>query len=239
MITAQYFIANWKMNVPALPVWVRDVSQAMLGREAQVVLCPPFTRLSAAQMVLTDTGMALGAQDCHAQENGAYTGDVSALMLRQVGCTHVILGHSERRAQHHETDAMVRAKVACALAHGLTPILCIGESLEVRESGDAEKMVTQQLLACMPDMDDDDEIIIAYEPIWAIGTGKTPGCDEIEAMHAAIKKQLHKRAPLVYGGSVNIGNAADILALPSVDGVLVGGASLDAAQFATIINAGK
>lgn len=238
MSGSQVFIANWKMNVPALPAWVRDVSQAMLGREASVVLCPPFTRLSAAQMVLTDTGIALGAQDCHAAEQGAFTGDVSALMLRQVGCTHVIVGHSERRAQHHESDAVVRAKVAAALAHGLTPVLCIGESLEVREAGKAEEVVTKQLLDCLPDSDDDDDIIIAYEPIWAIGTGKTPAPDDIEAIHGVIKKQLHKPCALVYGGSVNIGNAADILALPSVDGVLVGGASLDAAQFATILKAG-
>lgn len=237
MIT--YFIANWKMNVPALPAWVRDVSHSLLGREANVVLCPPFTRLSAAQMVLTETGIMLGAQDCHAQEKGAFTGDVSALMLRQVGCSHVILGHSERRAQHHESNDMVRAKVSAALEHGLVPILCIGESQAERESGNAEEFVTKQLLACLPKMDEDDEIILAYEPIWAIGTGKTPTLEQIESIHHTIKKQLEKPVPLVYGGSVTIGNAADILALPSVDGVLVGGASLDAGSFSGIITSGS
>lgn len=223
------------MNAPALPAWVKAVAEARLGSLHEVVLCPPFTQLAAANMVLSGTGIALGAQDCHDQPQGAFTGDISAQMLRRAGCDYVIVGHSERREQHHETSAQVKGKASAAIEAGLTPILCVGESLAQREAGNALEVVAQQLAESLPDAADG--CIIAYEPIWAIGSGLTATTDDIALMHQHLKKILDKPLPVLYGGSVKPANSAEICALSAVDGVLVGSASLNGDDFAAIIGA--
>lgn len=228
-----YFIANWKMNSQPLPAWVQHMAMAHLNDADQIVLCPPFTQLAAAQMVLTNTTIDLGAQDCHADDSGAFTGDVSADMIKRLGCGYVIVGHSERRHHHHETNAQVMAKAAAALRHGLTPIVCVGESLTERDASTTLAVIDAQLDG-LPDSED---MIIAYEPVWAIGSGQTPSMGQIAEVHAHIKKRLHKPLPVVYGGSVKPDNAAEMLAVDGVDGLLVGGASLDASAFAAIVNA--
>jgi triosephosphate isomerase len=229
------FIANWKMYSPPLPVWAKRVSEARFGSDAHIVLCPPFTQLAAAQMVLNGTEVDLGAQDCHYKDEGAFTGDVSANMLKRAGCSYAIVGHSERRQYHHETNEIVKAKADSAMDHGLEPIICVGESLAQREAGEQETVVAQQLSQCIPARAE--PYVIAYEPIWAIGTGKTASADDIAKMHAFIKKQLDSEASILYGGSVKPANAAEILGLDGVDGVLVGSASLKPEDFAAIIEA--
>lgn len=257
----QAIIANWKMHSPNLADWAANISPAALASEAEIVLCPPFTQLLAAQMLCERAGLALGAQDCHAENEGAFTGDISAEMLQRSGCRYVIVGHSERRAHHGETDAMVAAKAERALAHELTPIICIGESLQEYEAGETLKVLERQIKQSVPGSaqrgqeaepsvrealrltaeasrpEQEQNIILAYEPIWAIGSGKTPDNEAIGAAHAHIKKHLERALPVVYGGSVKPGNAAEILALEGVDGVLVGSASLKPEDFAAIINA--
>ncbi len=195
---------------------------------ATIILCPPFTLLAEA-----GTKFALGGQDCHAQAQGAHTGDISAAMLKDAGCTYVIVGHSERRQNHGETDASVHAKAGAALTAGLTPIVCVGETLEQRKSGRAEAVVAQQIRESAPQ----GEFILAYEPIWAIGTGETASEADIAAMHRHIKTLLPANTPVLYGGSVKASNAKEILYIPGVDGVLVGGASLKAEEFCAIIDA--
>lgn len=230
-----YIIANWKMHTPPMPAWVQSVAMACPDDDVQVVVCPPFTRLSAGQMVLANTPIALGGQDCHEKEEGAFTGDVSAKMLRQCGCSYVLVGHSERREHHGETNEQVKAKAEVAVEHGLVPIICIGESQEEREGGNALPVIERQIAESVPPLDA--LMIIAYEPVWAIGSGKTPTCEEVAEAHDVIKKQLHKPLPVVYGGSVKPANASEILTIDHVDGVLVGGASLDGESFARIIKA--
>ena len=229
------FIANWKMYSPPLPAWAKRVAEARFGSDAQVVLCPAFTQLAAAQMVLNGTEIELGAQDCHYKDEGAFTGDISANMLKRVGCSYAIVGHSERREYHHETNETIKAKADSAMDHGLTPVICVGESLAEREAGEQEAVVAQQLAQCIPARAE--AYVIAYEPVWAIGTGKTASADDIAKMHGYIKKQLDSAPPVLYGGSVKPANAAEILALEGVDGVLVGSASLKPEDFAAIIEA--
>lgn len=231
----KYLIANWKMHSPPLPAWAQAVSKASVREDDQIVLCPPFTQLAAAQMVLANTNIALGAQDCHYKDEGAFTGDIAADMLKRVGCAFVIVGHSERRQYHHEDDAMVQAKADNAIDHGLVPIICVGESLAEREAGQAEAVVRAQLEASVPNRDE--PMLVAYEPVWAIGTGLTAQTADIMAMHTHMKKILAQPLPVLYGGSVKPANAAAILSLECVDGVLVGSASLQAESFSQIIQA--
>lgn len=235
----KYVIANWKMNHCVLPAWTQAVAMALVDDEVSAVLCPSYTQLAAAQMVLQNTPILLGAQDCHTEQKGAHTGDISAEMLKRSGCSYVIVGHSERRDAHYESDEDVLLKAQAALAQGLSPIICIGELDEERADAQAQAVVSAQIeLAVKPLLKDyADEIIIAYEPIWAIGTGKVPTIQEITQMHELIKKMVGNESVVVYGGSVKPDNAREILALESVDGVLVGGASLDAQAFANIIRA--
>ncbi len=210
-----------------------------------ILICPPTTLISGAAQAAAGSAIKIGAQDCHSQSEGAHTGDVSAAMLKDAGATHVILGHSERRADHGEKDETVRAKTSAALAHGLVPIVCIGETLEERESGSTLSVISAQLTGSLPDDAAPDQLIIAYEPIWAIGTGLTPTTDQIAEAHAHMRAELGKRfGPdeadkfrLLYGGSVKPANAADIFAVADVDGALVGGASLQASDFSPIISA--
>ena len=226
-----YFIANWKMHHQPLPAWVQHMAMVHVHEDDHIVLCPPFTQLAAAQMVLTNTTLDLGAQDCHAEEKGAFTGDISAEMLKRSGCSYAIVGHSERRHYHGENNTQVMAKAAAVLRQGLCPIVCIGEQLAERKAGNTLRVLDAQL-----DGLPEGELIVAYEPVWAIGSGLTPTTEQIAEVHTHIKKRLHKGGVVVYGGSVKPENAAEILATQGVDGVLVGGASLDAGMFGKIVN---
>lgn len=234
---------NWKMHgsvaeAASLAGAVRD---GAAGLPADLLVCPTFLHVAGVAALLAGAPVAVGAQDCHAAPKGAHTGDVAAPMLRDAGATHVILGHSERRADHAETDAAVRAKAEAAAAAGLVPIVCVGETDAERLAGQAEAVVERQLAASLPDTFAG---IIAYEPVWAIGTGRTPTEADIAAIHGTIRARLVARfgaaggaMRILYGGSMKPGNAQAILALPNVDGGLVGGASLVAADFLAIARA--
>ena len=236
---------NWKMNgLTAALAEVEKLGALLAGQAVagDVAICPPATLLMAMSAKAGGLGIATGGQDCHAEASGAHTGDISAEMLKDAGAAYVIVGHSERRADHGETDAAVRAKAEAAIRAGLTPIICVGETRAEREAGQAEAVVERQLAGSVPD--GDDGIVIAYEPVWAIGTGLTPTNDDIAAMHAAIRKLLAGRfgskgegTRILYGGSLKPGNAREILAVENVDGGLVGGASLLANDLHAIISA--
>lgn len=223
---------------------IEALAQAHPDPGCEILICPPATLLHRAAQAAQEGGIALGGQDCHAEAAGAHTGDVSAAMLRDAGARYVILGHSERRADHGETDAQVRAKAEAALAAELLPVICVGETLEDREAGRARDVVTAQLSGSLPHLGASD-IVIAYEPVWAIGTGRVPGTAEIGEMHETLRAVLMdrlgaakaSRIRLLYGGSVKGSNAAEIFAVPDVDGALVGGASLTAADFSPIVAA--
>lgn len=217
---------------------IADTAQAYPG--VDVAVCPPFTLLAA--MTQGVPGLTIGAQDCHPKASGAYTGSIAAPMIVDAGASLVIVGHSERRGDLGESDALVQAKATAALDHGLSVILCVGEPLDVREAGGAIDFVLAQVAASLPSSlpDDASRFSIAYEPIWAIGTGKTATVDDIAAMHGAIRGALGAAGAgtrILYGGSVTADNAGAILALEDVDGALVGGASLTAEKFAPIIAA--
>ncbi|GHA12020.1 triosephosphate isomerase [Devosia pacifica] len=209
-----------------------------------VVICPPATILAAASAQGALSGILTGGQDCHPEGQGAHTGDISAGMLADAGAQYVIVGHSERRQDHGESNDLVRLKAGAALGAGLKPIICVGESESERDAGEAESVVAAQIDASVPDAASAHDISIAYEPVWAIGTGRTPSHDEIERMHNSIRKQLEERfgergagIRILYGGSVKPMNARDILSIENVNGALVGGASLLANDFYTIISA--
>ena len=210
---------------------LRDHANAAGARpRCEVLVCPPATLLSTVGGILAGSGIALGGQDCHAAPKGAYTGDISAEMLADLGCSYVILGHSERRQGHGETDAVVRGKIAGAWRAGLVAILCVGETQRQRQAGEAIEIVSSQLAGSIPDTATAATLVIAYEPIWAIGTGLTATIEDIAAMHAEIRSRIPSGTRILYGGSVNPKNADAILHLSDVDGALVGGASLDAAD---------
>lgn len=241
----RFVVGNWKMNgsraMAASFVAETLKSHALPHRSVVAVICPPFPLLYEMAAMLRDAPLALGAQNCHAEREGAYTGEISAPMLQEAGCQYVILGHSERRAHGHETDAEIARKVASALAAELTPIICVGESLAEREAGRAEEVAVRQLLHSLPEVGQQ-SIIVAYEPVWAIGTGLTPTADDIIAMHAVLANTLERergitaaQCPILYGGSVKPANAGEILDLPHVGGVLVGGASLNAESFCAMV----
>ncbi len=198
-----------------------------------LAVCPPATALAAIRDALTGSEIAWGGQDCHSESQGAYTGDIAAAMLADLGCRYVIVGHSERRQYHGETDATVRAKAEAAQAAGLTPIICVGESRAEREAGQAETVVGRQFTGSCPDTGGSG-FVLAYEPVWAIGTGLTPSIDDIAAMHRFIAKELGDKTTVLYGGSVKPANAGEILAVDAVGGALVGGASLKAEDFLAI-----
>ena len=238
---------NWKMN--GLKTALAEIRALRRGladdpAHADVLVCPPATLIMEAAKAAEGSPIAIGGQDCHALASGPYTGDISAEMLRDAGATAVIVGHSERRQYHGETNEEVAGKVKAARRAGLIPILCVGESNAEREAKQAVPVVTQQLEASIPSGVDATNLTIAYEPIWAIGTGKTPTRQDIAEMHAAIRASLASRfaaasraVRILYGGSVKPDNAAEILGVPNVDGALVGGASLKAADFLAIIRA--
>ncbi|HVH76840.1 MAG TPA: triose-phosphate isomerase [Stellaceae bacterium] len=232
---------NWKMNglVADATALAQELARLAAAQPpaAELLVCPPFTLLGLVGRLLGGSAVALGGQDCHAAAKGAHTGDVSAEMLQDLGCRYVILGHSERRADHDEGDAAVRGKILAAWRAGLAAILCVGETRAEREAGRAEAVVAAQLEGSMPQGTDAGRLVVAYEPIWAIGTGLTPTGEDITRMHAAIRARIPEGVRILYGGSVNPGNAAAIFALAEVDGALVGGASLKAQDFWAIARA--
>ena len=241
----QKFIAgNWKMNGRLAEV---DAIKAIADGVAaypnvETALCLPSTLISAAAHAVP--GFAIGGQDCHMAQSGAHTGCVSADMLKEAEASLVIVGHSERRAAQYETDADIRAKSLAAKAAGLSAIVCVGETEAERDAGDAEKIVLGQLAASVPDEAAGDWLSVAYEPVWAIGTGRIPSTDDVAAMHLAIRNALTARfgdegsaIHILYGGSMNGDNAASLLAIPNVDGGLIGGASLNTEKFLPIVAA--
>jgi len=231
---------NWKMN--GSRQFARDLVKGLADQlattklAADVLVCPPFpyieTVLSAA-----GSGLLVGAQDCHAKVSGPHTGDVAAAMLADLGCGYVILGHSERRTDHGESSAIVQAKAAAALAAGLVAIVCVGETEAERDRGETIKIVEKQIVESLPSGATAANLVIAYEPVWAIGTGRTPTNGDVEAVHKAIRGLISQKLAdgglvrILYGGSVKPGNAAELMAIPEVNGALVGGASLKVEDF--------
>ena len=237
---------NWKMNLlrAEAVALARGVAEALgggRGLAADVALCPPFTALHAVNEVLAGTAMALGAQDCHEKPAGAFTGSVSAPMLKDAGCRYVIVGHSERRHGLGETDALVAAKTGAAWNAGLVPILCLGETAAERDAGRTLEIVRRQLAGSLPK--GALPVVIAYEPVWAIGTGRVATEADIATVHRALRAELAKartdgaNIPVLYGGSVKADNAKAILDVEEVGGLLVGGASLEAKGFSAIVRA--
>ena len=250
MTTKTKLIAgNWKMNGSLTGnAALIEILREHIGRPAsEVVVCVPAPYLQQVQALLAGSPIDLGAQDVSAEPQGAFTGEHSAAMLKDFGVRYVIVGHSERRKYHRETDEEVAAKTAAALSHGITPIVCVGETLQQRDAGRTAEVVKRQLAAvihvnghCIS------EIVVAYEPIWAIGTGQTAAPEQAQAVHALLRAQLHHAASehaadikILYGGSMNASNAAELLAQPDIDGGLIGGASLVAPNFLQIIAAAR
>ena len=235
---------NWKMNgVKASLTEVSALIAAHPNPKSEVLLCPPAT-LVAAMAEVAAGKIAVGGQDCHMKASGAHTGDIAAAMLRDCGATHVILGHSERRADHGETNAIVRAKAEAARAEGLVTVICVGETEAQRDAEETLEIVGKQLFDSTPEGATGANTVIAYEPVWAIGTGRTPTLAQIAEVHDFLRSELVARfgaegaaVRLLYGGSVKPSNATEIFATSNVDGALVGGASLKAADFGAILSA--
>lgn len=239
---------NWKMHktvTEALEL-IQELGKMVVGAEkAEVVVCPPFTALYPARGTLGTAGIKLGAQDVYWENQGAFTGEISPLMLKDVGCDYVIIGHSERRQFFGETDETVNKKLKAALAQGLTPILCVGESLAEREAGATEQLVGSQVKSDLTGLTSEQVsgMVIAYEPIWAIGTGRTASADDANAVCAFVRRTVAEefgsavaaKVRVQYGGSVKPDNIAELMSKSDIDGALVGGASLDAATFAKIV----
>lgn len=238
-------VGNWKMH--GSHAANAELLQGVLGARpfgAEAAVCVPFPYLSEVAVALATSGVAWGAQDCSAHEQGAYTGEVSAAMLAEFGCRYVIVGHSERRAYHAESDQLVADKAKTALARGITPIVCVGETLAQREANETEAVVKRQLSAVVHTLGQCiGEIVVAYEPVWAIGTGRTASPEQAQAVHALLRAQLAAATPraaemkLLYGGSVKPDNAVTLLGQADIDGGLIGGAALKAADFVSIIRA--
>ncbi|SMH29143.1 triose-phosphate isomerase [Maritimibacter sp. HL-12] len=236
---------NWKMNGTAASLGeVEALKTAHTAPSVDILICPPATLLDRLSAVTHGSAIATGGQDCHPAKAGAHTGDIAAAMITDAGGTHVILGHSERRADHQETDAQVCAKAKAALEGGLIAVICLGESLDEREAGQTLDVIGSQLAGSLPDGLTGATAVIAYEPIWAIGTGKIPTIEQITEVHDFIRADLVARfgaegeaIRVLYGGSVKPANAAEIFAVANVDGALVGGASLKAEDFSPIISA--
>jgi len=235
---------NWKMN--GLTAGLSEVTalvSALPDPTVDILICPPATIIAKVLHSANGHALAVGGQDCHAAEKGAHTGDISAAMLKDAGATYVIVGHSERRADHGETDAQVAAKARAAHAAGLIAIVCVGETLAQREAGETLDIVTTQIAGSLPDGSNADNTLVAYEPVWAIGTGKVPTLEQIGEVHSGIRTKLAEVTPdaddmrILYGGSVKASNASEIFAVADVDGALVGGASLKAADFVPIVTA--
>jgi len=242
---------NWKMNglIGDSASLAKEVATNVkkLKPNAEVLVCPPFTLLTTVKKALRGSKVKLGAQDCHVEEKGAHTGDISPVMLKDAGCDYVILGHSERRTDHKESSALVRQKAKAALKAGLKVIICVGETLAEREDGKAFEVTEKQIRTSVPSEATAANTVIAYEPVWAIGTGKTATPEDAEAVHAHIRKVLAEKLSksiannmrILYGGSMKPANAAELIAKEDIDGGLIGGASLKAADFTAIIEKAK
>lgn len=242
---------NWKMNksVAEAADLATDIKTELADfRDADVVLCPPFTALKTVGDVITQTHVRLGAQNMHWAADGAYTGEISASMLRDIYCHYVILGHSERRAMFNETNELINKKVKAALTGNLIPIVCVGETLQEREAGSAKDVVKTQTVGSLAGLGDDvSKIIVAYEPVWAIGTGKVATPAQAQEMHACIREVLAsicsedvaQTIRIQYGGSMKPSNAAELLSQPDIDGGLIGGAALDSRSFVEIVRLAK
>ncbi len=237
---------NWKMNgLRAALSELQTLARAHPDPSVDILVCPPATLIVQAAALVADSPIQIGGQDCHPQDFGAHTGDISAPMIQDSGATSVILGHSERRENHNESSALIREKARAAHATGLISVICLGESLAQREAANTLDIIAGQLSTSVPDTATGLNTVVAYEPIWAIGTGLTPSTDQIGEVHDFIRTRLEKRfgsgvglsIRLLYGGSVKPDNAADIFAVSNVDGALVGGASLKESDFSPIIKA--
>lgn len=238
---------NWKMHktISETAGLIKDLAPLVGGAAAEVVVCPPFTALATARDAVAGTAIGLGAQDMHWEKQGAYTGEVSALMLRDAGCGYVIIGHSERRQYFAETDETVNKKLHAAFTGGLVPIVCVGETLAEREAGATERVVDRQIRQGLAGLTAEQAaaLVVAYEPVWAIGTGRTASAEDANAVCAFIRRlaaELFGEAAadamrIQYGGSVKAENIAELMGKTDIDGALVGGASLDAATFAKIV----
>jgi triosephosphate isomerase len=241
----QLIAGNWKMNglTEEAAAIVGPLRRGTDGMTCDLLVCPPFTQIMTVAHILVGSQVAVGGQDCHLADKGAHTGDISAAMLRDVGATFVIIGHSERRQDHQETDALVQAKTRAAVAAGLTPIVCVGETEAQRAAGEQSRVVGAQLAGSLPEGFSG---VVAYEPVWAIGTGKTATEADVAAMHQFIHDLLVRQLGsvgatirILYGGSVRPANAGGLLAVPHVGGALVGGASLKAEDFLGIARAAR
>lgn len=242
---------NWKMNkTPSEAVeLVNELKPLVKDAEVEVVVCPPFVCLPAVAQALEGSNIALGAQNMHFEEKGAFTGEVAPGMLKELGVKYVIIGHSERRQYFAETDETVNKKVHAAFAHDLTPIVCVGETLEEREQGVTEKVVEKQTRAALAGLSKENaqKTVIAYEPVWAIGTGKTATSQQANEVISFIRgiiadmfgKDVAEKIRIQYGGSMNAGNASELMAMPDIDGGLIGGASLKAEDFSKVVNYNK
>ncbi|WLQ12057.1 triose-phosphate isomerase [Hahella aquimaris] len=237
---------NWKSNgsLELNKALLEGIVGAKALGSVDVVVCPPFPYLQSVGNVISGSMVELGAQNCSATEEGAYTGEVSARMCADIKCSWVIVGHSERRALYAENDEIIARKVKRVVDSGLTPILCVGETLEERESGQAEEVTLKQLDAVFLSVQPHESWVVAYEPVWAIGTGKTASPDDAQSMHKALRNNIRKHFPqiadkirILYGGSVKSSNAKELFSMPDVDGALVGGASLVSEEFVSIIEA--
>ena len=241
---------NWKMHclkaegiALARELGVRYAQNA--DPEFDMLVCPPFPLIDAVAQAIAGSGVMLGAQDCHAEEKGAHTGDVAAPMLADLGCTHVIVGHSERRQDHKELDLAVAEKAKAVVKAGMTPIICIGETEQQRDAGETLTVCARQIAGSVADGLGSDTLVIAYEPVWAIGTGRTPTTADVAEVHALIRAELSRKVTdaenvaILYGGSVKPSNADELMHVPNVDGALVGGASLAADDFWSIAQSSR
>lgn len=241
---------NWKMNKTVgearkLALDIKNGTVNLTG-DVDVVVCPPFGSLHAVSEIVRDSGVGLGAQDCYWEEKGAFTGEMSPLMLKDLGCGYAIVGHSERRMYFGETDEWVSRKAGALLGNGLSPIVCVGERLEEREAGSTNDVVRGQVLGSLQGVDPEEmlKVVVAYEPVWAIGTGKTATPEQAQEVHAFIRNllidlnglEVALRIRIQYGGSVKPDNIAALMAQPDIDGALVGGASLEASSFLKIVS---
>lgn len=236
---------NWKMNntIKEGLDLVEGIKSKDLDANVDKVICVPYTLLKDVKEKIKDTDIKLGAQNMHYEDSGAYTGEISPPMLVEIGVDYVIIGHSERRQYFGETDEIVNKKIQAAFKHGIKPILCFGESLEEREEGREEEVIKAQILGALKDIEDIDDLVIAYEPIWAIGTGKTASSDQANQMLRFIRSiikelygEISEKIQIQYGGSVKADNIKDLMSKDNIDGALVGGASLKADDFAELIN---
>lgn len=241
-------VANWKMNGLLLQSmqFIKELRQKIIDDliGCQIVICPPFTLLRDMVEKIPGTGIMLGGQDCHHKADGAFTGEVSAAMLSDMKCDYVILGHSERRQHHNEGSELVQKKAASAISNGLKTVICVGETEFERDNGIAEEVIKQQLTHSIPETATPENVVIAYEPVWAIGTNRIPTTEQIQEMHHYINRTVSARISsfaegirVIYGGSVSAENAPDILSVDHVDGLLVGRASLEIDSFWKIITA--